>query len=443
MSRSWREIAAGRLVLVLIVLLGIAERTLWNLLRPATGAAGEAPNVAVALAEGRGFADAYNVGQGPTAHLLPVSPAIAAGVYGAFGVRSPIAEVILACWSIGLAMGTYLLLYRAFGRLGTPKWARVGALAFACLLPVYINQEAVDFRIWEGGLAVFLVALFLDRLLAALEHPVLATRDVVLLAALAALIFFVNPTLGLAVYASSGLACLKRMRAGRLIATAALAAGLASLLVVPWTLRNQHMMGSAILLRSNAGLELALANHPGADSDTEPRARYFDRLYAIHPTWSDQAYQEVLSVGEVAYSRRLGDETNTWMRDNPYLVLKLAARHVRQIFVPDPWQFRAFGNPTFAAGRAALASLAGLGGLLGIALALMGRRRGWIYPAILVAMPALLLCLFQPVPRYTYLFYPLLVFCAADAAARISRMALRRRAGSGARSGTLALPGND
>lgn len=426
-TRSWSELATGRLAIALIVLLGVAERTLWNLLRPTVGAVGEAPNVAVALAQGRGFADAYNIGQGSTAHLLPVSPVLAAGIYSVFGVRSPVAEIILAAWSIGLAIGTYLLLYRAFGRLGTPSWARVGALAFACLMPVYISQEAVDFRIWEGGLAVFLVALFLDRLLAALERPVLATAEIVPLTALAALIFFVNPTLGLGVYASAGLACLTRLRIGRLITTAALAAGLAALLVVPWTLRNQHVMGSAISLRSNAGLELAIANYPGADAATEPRARYFERLEAIHPTWSERAYQEVLSLGEVAYFQRLGEETNRWMRDNPSLVLKLALTHLRQVFVPEPWQFRTFGNPTFAAGKAALASIAGLGGLLGLALALVRGRRGWIHPALLIAVPALLLCLFQPVPRYTYLFYPLLVFCAADAVARIKRLVLTRR----------------
>ncbi|CAA9497230.1 MAG: hypothetical protein AVDCRST_MAG91-862 [uncultured Sphingomonadaceae bacterium] len=422
MNRSWSELATGRLAIALIVLLGIAERALWNLLRPTAGAVGEAPNVAVALAQGRGFADAYNIGQGSTAHLLPVSPALAAGVYSVFGVRSPAAEFILAAWSIGLAIGTYLLLHRAFGRLGTPAWARVGALAFACLMPVYISQEAVDFRIWEGGLAVFLMALFLERLIAALERPVVATADILPLTALAALIFFVNPTLGLGVYASAGLACLTRLRIRRLITTTALAAGLAALLVVPWTLRNHHVMGSAISLRSNAGLELAIANYPGADAETEPRARYFERLEAIHPTWSERAYQEVLSVGEVAYFRRLGEQTNRWMRENPATVLKLAIGHLRQVFAPEPWQFRTFGNPAFAGGKAALATLAGLGGLLGMALALARRRCCWVHPALLVAVPALLLCLFQPVPRYTYLFYPLLVFCAADAVAQIKRM---------------------
>lgn len=236
-----------------------------------------------------------------------------------------------------------------------------------------------------------------------------------------------NPTLGLGVYASAGLACLTRLRIERLITTTALAAGLAALLVVPWTLRNQHVMGSAISLRSNAGLELVIANYPEADAETEPRARYFERLEAIHPTWSERAYQEVLSIGEVAYFQRLGEETNRWMRENPSIVLKLAIGHLRQVFAPEPWQFRTFGNPAFAGGKAALATLAGLGGLLGLALALVRRRRCWIHPALLVAVPALLLCLFQPVPRYTYLFYPLLVFCAADAVAQIKRLVRTRR----------------
>ena len=114
-----------RIFVALLLLIGTGERALFNLLRPIPGGAGEAFNVAAALANGFGFADAYRVGQGPTAHLLPTTPAIAGAVYAIFGLEAWLAEFLLACWSIGLAMGTYLLLFSAFDRLGSSRWARL------------------------------------------------------------------------------------------------------------------------------------------------------------------------------------------------------------------------------------------------------------------------------------------------------------------------------
>ena len=80
---------------------------------------GEAMNVAIALGEGRGFAGAFGPGHGATAHLLPLGPAMAGLVYGWLPPRSPGAEAILVGWSIGLAIATYMLLYRALGHLGS------------------------------------------------------------------------------------------------------------------------------------------------------------------------------------------------------------------------------------------------------------------------------------------------------------------------------------
>ncbi len=196
LQRPWpgvESVLNGNAAVALLLVLGVGERVAWNLIRPGVGASGEAFNVAAALAGGRGFADAYQVGQGATAHLLPISPGIAGGIYAVFGVRSMGAEILLACWSIGLAVGAYLLLFRAFGRLGLPRVARLGALALLCLAPTYVPQEAVDFRIWEGGLSVLLTALFLDRLVA-IETP--SAKAIAGMALLNALLFFVNPICG-------------------------------------------------------------------------------------------------------------------------------------------------------------------------------------------------------------------------------------------------------
>jgi hypothetical protein len=405
-----------RISVSILLLVGIAERSLWNLIRPGIGApTGEAFNVAAALANGFGFADAFGVGQGPTAHLLPINPAIAGGLYAIFGIHAWPAEFLLACWSIGLAMGTYLLLFRAFGRLGSPRWARLIALAFACIAPVYIPQESVDFRIWEGGLAVFLCALFLDRLLAFQSSKIVLIHAVAGMAVLTALLFFVNPTLGLGAYACAAIVCLKRLHGVQLAGTIGLAVGALAIFLTPWVIRNALVMGEPILLRSNVGLELAIANYPGAIEAKDPRDQYLLRLREIHPFQSDTAYQAMrMAGGEAAYARQLGNEAWRWIAANPWPAAQLASRHLREVVAPEEWQFRITGTGVLTHLRAGLSSLAGLLGLLGLAYALYERRPNWIYPTFLVIIPAISLCVFQPIPRYTYLFYPMLVFCAAD-----------------------------
>ena len=435
-----------RITVSLLLLVGIAERSLWNLIRSGIGAPdGEAFNIAAALANGFGFADAFRVGQGPTAHLLPINPSIAGGLYAIFGIRAWPAEFLLACWSIGLAMGTYLLLFRAFGRLGSPRWARLIALAFACIAPVYFTQESVDFRVWEGGLAAFLCALFLDRLLAFQSNKNLLMHAVAGMALLTALLFFVNPILGLGAYACAAIVCFKRLHGVRLAGTIGLAVGALAIFLTPWVIRNALVMGEPILLRSDVGLELAIANYAGAIEAKDPLDEFMLRLREIHPYQNGTltvkrlgAYQAMrMAGGEAAYARQLGNEAWRWIAANPWAAARLASRHLREVFAPEAWQFRT-NSGTLPHLRAGLSSLAGLLGLLGLAYALYERRPNWIYPTFLVTIPAISYCLFQPIPRYTYLFYPMLVFCAADFMGSIGSHWLRQYA-SGASGGPAHL----
>lgn len=406
-------------IVCLLVAVGTAERMAWNALRPTSGASGEAMHIASAIGAGRGFADAYRVGQGPTAHMLPISPGIAGSVYRLLGVGSPASEVLLACWSIGLAMTTYCLLYRAFIRLGVPRWARIGALACGCLAPAYFNAEAVDFRVWDGGLAAMLMALLLERTLA-LAARAEAPRAAAWLGALTALLFFVNPPLGVAGGAALALLIVQRRwwRAAPTAATAALL--VLALLVGPWAIRNHQQLGRTILLRDNAGLELALANYPGAAAG-DHRAKFLARLEAIHPAVSLPAYDSMVAAGgEAAYAAQLGAETKRWMAANKPEVVGLLLLHLRQSLVPQSWQFDVFGRALPPLLRGLITDAAGVLGLFGLAAALLARRPGWIYPAVIVVTWAVLTSPFQPATRYTYLIYPLMLFCAAGGVAQIA-----------------------
>lgn len=414
---DWRSIG----VLALLVA-GVVERVWWNLHEQASSAGGEAFLVALALGQGRGFADAYGLGTGPTAHLMPPSPMIAGAVYGLLGY-TPGAEVVLAAWSIGLCLGSYFLLDRAFGRLGAPSGARLAALAFLCLAPTYIAQESVDFRVWEGGLAAFLSALMLDRLLAGDRRAVTLV---------APLLFFVHPLLGTAAFLALAGFWLSRQSwrtaAGHLIAPLALLA----LLLAPWAIRNQIVLGAPVLLRSNAGLELAIAQYPGAATGGDRAAAFEARLHQVHPLQGRQALAAMRAAGgEVAWSRGLGRQASAWMAAHPGESARLMLTHVGDALAPGEWIFRMWGNATLAPVQARLAQLVGVLGLIGLGAGLALGDRRWLYVALPILVPVLLFAPFQPAMRYTYLFYAPLAFCAACGLALLVSRIGRQQLGFG------------
>ncbi|MFD1788115.1 hypothetical protein ACFSC3_11080 [Sphingomonas floccifaciens] len=389
-------------------------------------ALGEAYNVAAALADGRGFADAYHAGQGATAHVTPITPGIAAAVYSIFGTGSVVSETILGCWSIGLALATYFLLYGAFGRLGVPAILRLGALAFLCLVPVYFWPETVDFRVWDGGLAACLTALLFNRMMATQEISVRQTWP---LAVIAALLFFVNPVWGVAGYLCVTIYCLARVPLTRTFLVAAVAALALVAVVGPWAIRNAIVMDRPVLLRSNSGLELALAMHPAAVDTTDPGGTFMKRLREIHPTMGSAPYRAMKAAGgEASYANELGRETWRWIGAHPAAAATLAVRHIRQAIFPDGWQFSALGGSERGGRlRAYLIRTLATLGVVGIALMLVSRRSSWIYPAILIVVPAMEMAFFQPVQRYTYLSYPLLVFAASGCVMMLIDLRRRRR----------------
>lgn len=400
-----------------LLLIGVAERVLWCFMTTAPGATGEAFNVARAIASGRGFADAYAIGQGPTAHLLPASPAIAGSVYWLFGINSIASESILAFWALSLVFTAYVLLFRAFAQLGTPRWARLVSFGFLCITPIYIAQEAIDFRIWEGGLAVALMALLLYKIAQAESTCHVANRDVIHLSLIGAVLFFINPALGLGCYGCLFVLGLRRLTTRQRLSGVAITLAALASLIGPWAARNYQQLGSPVLLRSNAGLELALANHPRAAAALAPPGQVFlERLRNIHPAQGAVPLARVRQVGEVLYSKQLGADASHWMFENPLSAVMLAGRHIRQTLAPEPWQFTTFGSGKWSRLRSALASLVGL---IGCARLLLFKRAIWIYPTLMVVIPALALSPFQPVPRYTYLFYPILVYCAGDLLSQI------------------------
>ncbi|MBO9624682.1 MAG: hypothetical protein J7500_18395 [Sphingomonas sp.] len=410
-----------RRFLLLVLLGGLALRLIWlvRAMGPIDGFYGsaEATQVALAVARGDGIADAYYQGYGPTAHLLPASPAIAGFWMWLFGPGTSAANIALLGWCLAQVVAAWLLLRALFRALDAdPRVTRWG-MALLCLAPAFAPQEAIDFRYWEGASALALAAL---NLLLIVRHDAgrpFGWRALGSAAALWALTFFICPPAGLATAACWAVFALRRLPPSRRLAFGAASALAAALLLAPWALRNQRVLGAPVLLRSNFGLEFAIANHPAAISGHRPEYVFASRLAAIHPYGKASPGQAALRAagGEVAYSRALGAETWRWAAANPWDFARLSLRHLREFFFPRPWQMYFTGWEGMRAARAYTIALVNLLGLIGLAIGLWQRRRGYWVLAVYLAVLALPYALLQPMSRYIYLAYGVLAFLAIEA----------------------------
>ncbi|WP_158298646.1 hypothetical protein [Sphingomonas psychrotolerans] len=381
--------------------------------------AGEATRVALALAHTGSFADAYYQGYGPTAHLLPISPGVAGSLFWLFGAGSVAANLALLAWSLAQTFTGYLLLRRLAIAFDMDPLAVRWGTALLCLLPVFTPQETIDFRYWEGAAALALAALNL-LLIARVNSRRSASSSLMLAAAmLSALTFFISPAAGLGIYACWALVALFRLDWKRTAWLGAASAAALALLVAPWMLRNAAVMGDPIPLRSNFGLELAIGNHPAAVNSSHPDETFAARLLQVHPFHSPAARTALRAAGgESAYSAALGAEARAWIAAHPTEFAGLSIEHLTQFFVPRPWQFYFSGWNEARHLRALVIGLASIVGLAGLAHGLVRRRRGYWLLATYVALAALPYAIVQPIPRYSYIVWPLLVFLAAEAVVR-------------------------
>lgn len=420
-----------RRFLVLLLIAGLAIRLLW--LAHAEGpidasyGSAEASRVAVAVAQGRGIADAFYPGYGPTAHLMPVSPAIAGFLLRLFGIGTPAANLALLGWCLA-QVGLGIVLLRAlFRSLGADVLVTRWGTALLCLVTPFAIQETVDFRYWEGASALCLAAanLLLIRRFEVRAQP--GWSELTAVAALAAITLFVCPPVGLATGACWTVLAARHLDRRRSLRLAFLTGAALLAIFVPWSIRNARSLGEPILLRSNFGLELALANHEGALSDRPPELVFADRLRQLHPYQaSATAPLRIRPGGEVAYSRALERQTLRWIVAHPGGFAILYLRHLGEFFFPRPWQMDFSGWSGNAAGRAFVISLVNLLGLLGLGLRLYQRREGYWTPALFLAALSLPYALFQPTARYIYLAYGPLAFLAVDGLIAIAP-ALKRR----------------
>ncbi len=414
----------------LILLVGLFERVWWLAVRAKDQyVGGEALNVAQSVARNGTIADAFEKGSGLTAHLPPVLVLYAGYVYRIFGMNSAVSDFILSSTAVITVLAAAYLLFLSFGHIGmTPIW-RLAALAAFCLVPLFPQLEIVTFRIWEGGLASFVSALLLYCVTRPEQPGPQTIRSWVVSSLVGSFLFFLNPAAGLAGFAMLAVWLFRHRSIRAWPGYIAAGAVVLAVVLAPWTIRNYEAFGRFIPLRSNMGMELALANHPGAVSNRDEKAVMLERLREIHPQESQRAFDTMQAMGgERIYADKLGAEAKAWIAAHPTQFAALSLRHVVQFYFPPEWQWNIYVDfPTRTMKlKLMLVYLFSALGLLGALFGLVRWRGPYFYPAIMVLVPAVTYAVVQPVLRYHYLIHGITIFMAIEFVRRVVGLVLSR-----------------
>jgi hypothetical protein len=361
-----------------------------------------------------------------------------------FGIESAAANIALLALSLAQVAVAYWLLARLFVRLGFAPQGIGWGLVLLCFIPLYIEREMVDFRYWEGALVLGLAAATLALLANIADHRRFPLRLMMAAAALCALTTFTSPPAGLAVSACWGWWALRQLPLHLSFRFALIGIGALAIVITPWAMRNQQALGAPVLLRSNSGLELALANHSGALSDRPPSQVFDERMDQIHPYRDGPARSAMAAAGgEAAYSARLGAGARAWISTHPIEFAQLSLRHLRQLYFPPPWLFDLTESDGRSTARALAIGLVNLIGLVSLGFGVIRKRRGYALLALYLFCLTLPYMLVQPTPRYTFQFYTPLLFVAIDGLVSLTRLLPGRRKAEICQSANLAAAASD
>ena len=421
-------VARGQIwVLWVLVAIGVLLRLAWLALpsSPKTSL-GEAANVAVSIAQHGTIANSFYAGQGPTAHVMPIPPIIAGAVYHVFGALSPLSEAVLTGWSLLVVFAAFFVLLKCFEELGSPYFARLAAFATLCVVPLNFNLEGYWFRTWDGGIAAAAgPAAYLLTILRLDQKPSIGRLDVVGTGFLAAALMFISPPMGVGGYVCGAILLVRKLPLRQWVSSTAIVAAALAIVLAPWTLRNMAVMGEPIALRDNFGLEFAQGNYSAALTNPDREAQFAARHKEIHP-WENAPVIEKFKAagGEIKYSKLLEAETKAWVSAHPVEFAKLSLRHFSEFVFPPAWYWGAVSRGTLL--KVIATGVFSAGAICAVVFGMAYISRRYVYLAVMIAVPVIPYIFVQPILRYRYIIFGILVFLTWDFLVRIAMLAAGR-----------------
>jgi hypothetical protein len=286
---------ATRLSLIVLVALAFRLGFAWDYVRHLSHRAlstipflFESGNIAHSVATGAGFGSPFRVDTGPTAWMTPVYPLILAGIMKLFGTYTFPSYLAAVGLNIGWSALACVPLFYAGKRIGGVGVAATAAWLWA----VFPNAILLSYEsLWETSLSALIGATVLWATLRVAESD--RMRDWCLYGLLWGLALMTNASLLSLLPLLMGWAAYRRLRqSGDWKRNAAMAAGLALLCCVPWTIRNYAVFHTFVPLRSVIGLQLWVGNNPQA------KVVWLGEQHPIHDTAERERY---IQMGEPAY----------------------------------------------------------------------------------------------------------------------------------------------
>jgi hypothetical protein len=364
----------------------------------------ECINVALALYNGKGFADPFWGGlTGPSAHCAPAFPAVTAAIFFVFGpdTNGALARDMLNIAGFALL---FALLPLFSARLGMARTPGVVAGFAAALVPLYGQREMSRGRDeWLAALIGMLLMLYALRLA---RGKTLTRSSALAYGTGWGALMYVHPAMIMVLPFHALVVLFARSRPSReRLVFAAIIPAAFLLVILPWVIRDRIAMGAWMFMRDDLGMELEVSNGDGSTPSVQ--ANFATGWFCSqHPNCSHPVALRVLAAGELEFNRQAMAMALSWIRSHPARFANLTFRRVIAFWVGER------SEPGLFLLRAVL-TLLGLAGFR-----LMWRARLRIETALLGAFwigYPLAFYLIQRIDRYQVPMYPAILLPAGFA----------------------------
>jgi 4-amino-4-deoxy-L-arabinose transferase-like glycosyltransferase len=320
MKNALRKVATSLLVIVVVALAGRVAFAWYEVRQISPQALSVVPfqtetgHIAHSIASGKGFSSPFQRDTGPTAWLAPVYPYLLAGIFKVFGIYTLPSLFAALSLNILFSAGACVPIFYAGKRI-------VGlgvASASAWLWALFPNAIIIPFEwIWDTSLSALLMATLLWATLELAESR--RVRDWCFYGLLSGFALLTNPAGALLFPFLVAWAAYRTRDRARIawLMRPALAAALALLCCLPWTVRNYVQFHRLIPLRSNFAFELYIGNNENYDDQHRSRPGAITQ---------DREIFRYLHMGETAFMEEEKRKAVAFIVEHPRIELWLISQ---------------------------------------------------------------------------------------------------------------------